>query len=102
MAVKELLSENRGEMISRFLFEKDCVESLLGYQSSSSPDKKDKLCKKMFLFTTHEHEIGLWISLLTFNEKGINGFFAVIIAKLLHHKHLIIFNERINEEFLDL
>ena len=44
MAVKELLSENRGEMMARFLCEKDCVESLLGIQSSSSPDKKDKLC----------------------------------------------------------
>ena len=80
MAVKELLSENRGEMMSRFLCEKDCVESLLGIQSSSSPDKKDKLCKKTFLLTTHEHKIGLWISLLTFKEKEINGFFAVLIA----------------------
>ena len=88
MAVKELLSENRDEMMSRFLFEKDCVESLLGYQSSSSPDKKDKVCKKTFLFTTHEHQIGLWISLLTFNEKRINTFFGFIIAKRLHHKHL--------------
>ena len=40
IAVKELLLENRGEMMSRLLYEKDCVESLLGYQSSSSPDKK--------------------------------------------------------------
>ena len=102
MAVNKLLSENRDEMMSRFLYEKDCVESLLGYQSSLSPDKKDKVCKKTFLFTTHKHEIGLWISLLTFNEKEINGFFAVIVAKFLHHKHLIMFNERMNKEFLDL
>ena len=40
MVLKELLSENRGEMMSRFLYEKDFVESLLGIQSSSSPDKK--------------------------------------------------------------
>ena len=45
IAVKELLSENRGEIVSRFLFEKDCVESLLGIQGSSSPDKRHKLCK---------------------------------------------------------
>ena len=79
MEVKELLSENRGEMMSRFLYEKDCVESLLGIQSSSSPDKKINCAEKTFLLTTHEHEIGLWISLLTFNEK-INSFFAVLIT----------------------
>ena len=69
MAVKELLSENRVRSCQGFLCEKDCVESLLGFQSSSSPDKK-----KTFLLTTHEHEIGLWISLVAFNEKEINGF----------------------------
>ena len=42
MAVKELLLENRGEMMSRSLYGKDCVESLFGIPSSLSPDKKDK------------------------------------------------------------
>ena len=83
MAVKELLSENRGVMMSRLLVEKDCVESLLGYQSSSSPDKKYKVCEKNVLFTTHKHQIGHWISLLTFNEKRINTFFGFIIVKRL-------------------
>ena len=53
MVVKELLSENRGEMMARFLCEKDCVESLLGIQSSSSPDKKDKLCNKKCSCSPH-------------------------------------------------
>ena len=44
MVVKELLLENKGEMMSRFLYDKDSVESLLGIQSSSSPDKKKINC----------------------------------------------------------
>ena len=63
--------------------------------SSSYPEKTNKLCRKTFLLTRHEHKIGLWMFRITLNEK-INGFFCRYNYKLWCHEHLITFHERIN------